>query len=71
MHKSNVIYLLIFAFSLALPVYAALVNVSLGMSYTQSLIKVVLPQAIRNSIPAIGNEFIVNIPSEGGQSSII
>jgi putative lysine transport system permease protein len=34
---------------------------SLGMTYTQSLIKVVLPQAIRNSIPAIGNEFIVNI----------
>ena len=34
---------------------------SLGMSYSQSLIKVVLPQAVRNSIPAIGNEFIVNI----------
>jgi putative lysine transport system permease protein len=34
---------------------------SLGMTYSQSLIKIVLPQAIRNSIPAIGNEFIVNI----------
>lgn len=34
---------------------------SLGMTYSQSLIRVVLPQAIRNSIPAIGNEFIVNI----------
>ena len=34
---------------------------SLGMTYSQSLIRVVLPQAIKNSIPAIGNEFIVNI----------
>lgn len=34
---------------------------SLGMSNTQTMIYVILPQAIRNAFPAIGNEFIVNI----------
>jgi len=34
---------------------------SLGMSYWQSMVHVVLPQAIKNSLPAIGNEFIINI----------
>ena len=34
---------------------------SLGMSNWQSMIKVVFPQAVKNSIPAIGNEFIINI----------
>jgi putative lysine transport system permease protein len=34
---------------------------SLGFSYTKSMILVVFPQAIKNSIPAIINEFIVNI----------
>ena len=34
---------------------------SLGMSNAQTLKEVVLPQAIRNAFPAIGNELIVNI----------
>lgn len=34
---------------------------SLGLSTWQTMIKVVFPQAIRNSIPAICNEFIINI----------
>jgi putative lysine transport system permease protein len=34
---------------------------SLGMSHWQTMVSVVLPQAIRNSLPAIGNEFIINI----------
>lgn len=34
---------------------------SLGMSNSQSMMNVVLPQAIRNAFPAIGNELIVNI----------
>ncbi|MBE6108218.1 MAG: amino acid ABC transporter permease [Erysipelotrichaceae bacterium] len=34
---------------------------SLGMSSMQTMMLVVLPQAIRNAFPAIGNEFIVNI----------
>ena len=34
---------------------------SLGMTNIQTMIYVVLPQAIRNAFPAIGNEFIVNI----------
>lgn len=34
---------------------------SLGMSNWQSMIKVIFPQAVKNSIPAIGNEFIINI----------
>ncbi len=32
---------------------------SLGLSYIQSLRYIVLPQAIRNVLPALGNEFIV------------
>lgn len=34
---------------------------SLGMSYPQAMINVILPQALKNSIPAIGNEFVINI----------
>jgi len=34
---------------------------SLGMSSIQTMFSVVLPQAIKNAFPAIGNEFIVNI----------
>lgn len=34
---------------------------SLGLSNTQTMMQVVLPQAIRNAFPAIGNELIVNI----------
>ena len=34
---------------------------SLGMSNIQTMMNVVLPQAIRNAFPAIGNELIVNI----------
>lgn len=34
---------------------------SLGMSKVQTMLFVVLPQALRNSIPSIGNELIVNI----------
>ncbi len=34
---------------------------SIGMSHWQTMTCVVLPQAIRNIMPSIGNEFIVNI----------
>ena len=34
---------------------------SLGMTNWQTMLRVVFPQAIKNSIPAIGNEFIINI----------
>lgn len=34
---------------------------SLGMTHWQTMTCIVLPQAIRNSMPSIGNEFIVNI----------
>jgi putative lysine transport system permease protein len=34
---------------------------SLGFSHQQGMLFIVLPQAIRNSLPAIGNEFIVNL----------
>ena len=34
---------------------------SLGFSQKQSMFQIVLPQAIKNSLPAIGNEFIVNL----------
>lgn len=34
---------------------------SLGMTRTQSMIHIILPQGIKNSLPAICNEFIINI----------
>lgn len=34
---------------------------SLGMSHWQTMSNVVLPQGIRNIMPSIGNEFVVNI----------
>lgn len=34
---------------------------SIGMTHWQIMTEVVLPQAIRNIIPSVGNEFIVNI----------
>ena len=34
---------------------------SLGMSRAQAMIHVILPQGIKNSLPAICNEFIINI----------
>lgn len=34
---------------------------SIGMNHVQTMTLVVLPQAIRNIMPSIGNEFVVNI----------
>ena len=34
---------------------------SLGMSHWQTMYHVILPQAIKNIMPSIGNEFVVNI----------
>lgn len=34
---------------------------SIGMTHWQTMTNVVLPQAIRNIMPSIGNEFVVNI----------
>ena len=34
---------------------------AMGMTHAQTMIYVVLPQAIRNILPSLGNEFIVNI----------
>lgn len=34
---------------------------SIGMTHWQTMTEVILPQAIRNIIPSVGNEFIVNI----------
>jgi putative lysine transport system permease protein len=40
---------------------AYLAEVLRGMTHWQAMRKVVFPQAIKNSLPAIGNEFIINI----------
>jgi putative lysine transport system permease protein len=34
---------------------------SVGLNYSQTMLFVVFPQAIKNSMPAIGNEFVINI----------
>lgn len=34
---------------------------AIGMTHLQSMVYVVIPQALRNSLPAIGNEFVINI----------
>ena len=43
---------------------------SLGLNYIQTMIKIILPQAIKNILPALGNEFIVLI-KETSVASII
>ncbi len=35
--------------------------VAVGMSHWQAMTGVVLPQAVRNTLPSVGNEFVVNI----------
>jgi putative lysine transport system permease protein len=34
---------------------------SIGMSHSQTMINVILPQAIRNILPSVSNEFVINI----------
>jgi putative lysine transport system permease protein len=34
---------------------------SIGMTHNQTMMSIVLPQAIRNILPATGNEFVINI----------
>lgn len=34
---------------------------TVGMTHTQTMIHVVLPQALRSILPALGNEFVINI----------
>ena len=34
---------------------------SIGMTHTQTMFKVVLPQVIRNILPSVSNEFVINI----------
>ena len=34
---------------------------SVGMTHWQAMVKVVLPQALRNILPSISNEFVINI----------
>ena len=34
---------------------------AIGMTHFQTMVNVILPQAIRNILPSIGNEFVINI----------
>jgi putative lysine transport system permease protein len=34
---------------------------TIGMSHSQAMLNIILPQAIRNILPATGNEFVINI----------
>lgn len=34
---------------------------AIGMTHSQTMINVVIPQVFRNTLPAIGNEFVINI----------
>ena len=43
---------------------------SIGMTAMQTMFLVILPQAIKNSFPAIGNEFVVNIKDSSVLSAI-
>ncbi|CUH93700.1 amino acid ABC transporter permease [Herbinix luporum] len=43
---------------------------SLGMSYVQTMVMIILPQAVRNILPALGNEFIILI-KETSVASVI
>lgn len=34
---------------------------AVGMTYTQAMLHVIIPQVLKNILPAIGNEFVINI----------
>ncbi len=34
---------------------------AIGMNHVQTMFKVILPQVVRNILPATGNEFVINI----------
>lgn len=34
---------------------------SIGMSHTQTMLRVIIPQVLRNILPAVSNEFVINI----------
>ncbi len=44
---------------------------SLGLSRTQTMINVIFPQAIKNVMPSIGNEFVINIKDTAVLSVIL
>lgn len=35
--------------------------ISLGMTHSQAMLKVILPQVLRNILPSVSNEFVINI----------
>lgn len=43
---------------------------SLGMSHTRSMIRVVLPQAFKRAVPALGNQFIIALKDSSLASTI-
>lgn len=43
---------------------------SLGMSYTRSLIRIILPQAFKRAIPPLGNQFIIALKDSSLASTI-
>ncbi len=45
-------------------------GLAIGMTYGQTMLNVVLPQAIRNILPALGNEFVINIKDTSSFSLI-
>ncbi|MDD2575627.1 MAG: amino acid ABC transporter permease [Acholeplasmataceae bacterium] len=45
----------------AVPIGQMEASRSLGLTHNQAMRKVVWPQAIKNSLPGIGNEFVVNL----------
>ena len=44
---------------------------SLGMSGTQTMMRIILPQAVRNILPALGNEFIMKLKETSLASTFI
>lgn len=34
---------------------------SVGMTHTQAMVRVIIPQVLRNILPSISNEFVINI----------
>lgn len=45
----------------AVPIGQMEASRSLGLTYNKAMRKVIWPQAIKNSLPGIGNEFVVNL----------
>ena len=44
---------------------------SIGMTHAQTMFKVIIPQVMRNILPSVSNEFVINIKDTSDRKSVV